>query len=163
VDWTQAMTVGKSLLISPLVGFTCAGLLLLLMRVVIPDKRLYEAPKGTEPPPGWIRGLLVLTCTGVGFAHGSNDGPKGLRVLILIGLPQTAYALNHAVPASQTPPFVAASRGAVGALDHYTVVGTNIGNPHDEIAEFIRTREYTPSTTLALRQIINDIANELSI
>src|SRR5262249_22781236 len=59
VDWTQAGTVGKSLLISPLVGFGVAAILLLIMRFAIPDPRLYEAPKGAEPPPGWIRGLLI--------------------------------------------------------------------------------------------------------
>ena len=76
-----------------------ALLLLLLMKALIKDKQLYEAPEGTEPPPFWIRALLILTCTGVSFAHGSNDGQKGmgLIMLILIGTVPTAYALNHAV------------------------------------------------------------------
>src|SRR5579872_5079650 len=98
VDWGQALNVGKTLLISPMVGFVGAALLLLLCKAVIPNKQLYEAPKGNEPPPFWIRALLVLTCTGVSFAHGSNDGQKGmgLIMLILIGTVPTAYALNHA-------------------------------------------------------------------
>src|ERR1700691_1825980 len=78
VDWGQATSIGKSLLLSPLVGFAGAGLLLLLWKAIIPNKPLYEAPKGTEPPPFWLRSLLVLTCTGVSFAHGSNDGQKGM-------------------------------------------------------------------------------------
>jgi PiT family inorganic phosphate transporter len=165
VDWSQAANIGKSLLLSPLVGFCVAGLLLMIMRAVIPDKRLYEAPKGEEAPPVWIRGLLMLTCTGVSFAHGSNDGQKGmgLIMLILIGIVPSAYALNHAIPASQTPAFVATSRGTVQTLEKYIPAGTNIANPHDEIAEYVRTRQYKPSTMLALHQIINDIANELSI
>ncbi|HEY4303519.1 MAG TPA: inorganic phosphate transporter [Gemmatimonadaceae bacterium] len=165
VDWAQATNIGKSLLISPLIGFFVAGLLLIAMRAVITDKRLYEAPKGNEPPPLWIRGLLMVTCTGVSFFHGSNDGQKGmgLIMLILIGIVPSAYALNHAVPASQTAAFVATSRGTVDALSHYIPAGTNIVNPHDEIADYVRTRKYTPSTTLAMRQIVNDIANELSI
>ena len=69
VDWVQAILVGKSLLISPIVGFICAALLLLLAKKIIPNKKLYEAPSGTEPPPLWIRGLLVLTCTGVAFSR----------------------------------------------------------------------------------------------
>ena len=111
VDWGQAANIGKSLLVSPLVGFAVAAGLLLLMKALITDKRLYEAPEGTEPPPFWIRGLLILTCTGVSFAHGSNDGQKGmgLIMLILIGLVPTAYALNRAVPASATADFVAVS------------------------------------------------------
>ena len=77
-------------------------LLLLLLKVVIANPALYTEPKGNKPPPFWIRGLLILTCTGVSFAHGSNDGQKGmgLIMLILIGTVPTAYALNRAVPAS---------------------------------------------------------------
>ncbi|MCE6984339.1 inorganic phosphate transporter, partial [Pseudomonas frederiksbergensis] len=74
VDWSQASKVGYSLLLSPLVGFTCAALLLLALRMLIKRRELYQAPVGNTPPPWWIRGLLILTCTGVSFAHGSNDG-----------------------------------------------------------------------------------------
>ena len=121
VDWGQAGNVGKSLLFSPLIGFVAAGLLLLLAKALIPNKRLYEAPVGNAPPPFWIRALLVLTCTGVSFAHGSNDGQKGmgLIMLILIGTVPTAYALNHAVPASHSIDFVAVSTQTVEALGHY--------------------------------------------
>jgi len=75
VDWGQAANIGKSLLLSPLVGFGCAFLLLYVMKAIVKNRKLYEAPEGTEPPPFWIRELLILTCTGVSFAHGSNDGP----------------------------------------------------------------------------------------
>src|SRR5450432_307766 len=97
VDWAQAANVFKALLISPLVGFGCSALLLLLMKYVIKDPRLFESPKGEEPPPFWIRGLLVLTCTGVSFGHGSNDGQKGmgLIMLILIGILPTTYAVDQ--------------------------------------------------------------------
>ncbi|MBP0645172.1 hypothetical protein J8J17_25610, partial [Mycobacterium tuberculosis] len=63
----------------------------------IKNKALYEAPKGQTPPPLWIRGLLIFTCTGVSFAHGSNDGQKGtgLIMLILIGVVPTPFALNR--------------------------------------------------------------------
>jgi len=99
VDWGQAGNVGKSLLLSPIVGFVCAFLFLSVMKLVVKNRELYEAPKGTEPPPFWIRALLLLTCTGVSFAHGSNDGQKGmgLIMLILVGTVPTAYALNHAI------------------------------------------------------------------
>jgi PiT family inorganic phosphate transporter len=165
VDWGQATNIGKSLLVSPLVGFALAAALLLIAKATITDKRLYQAPEGTEPPPFWIRGLLILTCTAVSFAHGSNDGQKGmgLIMLILIGLVPTAYALNRAVPASATQDFVAVSEQADQVLNHYLKTGTNIGDPHDEIETYIRTKHYTPDTTLALRQIINDISNELKM
>ena len=81
----------------------------MLAKALIKDKRLYEAPEGDGPPPFWIRGLLILTCTGVSFAHGSNDGQKGmgLIMLILVGTVPTAYALNHAVTPGQTADFLA--------------------------------------------------------
>ncbi len=90
----QALGIGKSLLLSPIFGFILAFLLLSVMKAVIKQKQLYEAPKGNQPPPFWIRGLLILTCTGVSFFHGSNDGQKGmgLIMLILIGTVPTTYA-----------------------------------------------------------------------
>ncbi len=165
VDWGQAANIGKALLISPLVGFTLAAGLLLIAKATITDKRLYEAPEGTEPPPFWIRGLLVLTCTAVSFAHGSNDGQKGmgLIMLILIGLVPTAYALNRAVPASATADFVAVSTQAEQVLEKYVSNGAVIADPRDVVQEYIRSKKYTPDTTLALRQIVNDIANELNM
>jgi len=131
VDWVQAANIGKSLLLSPVVGFICASLLLLLMKAVVKQKKLYEAPEGTEPPPFWIRGLLMLTCTGVSFFHGSNDGQKGmgLIMLILIGTVPTTYALNHAVTPHQTQDFIAVSQQAAQTLDKYVVPVAAIGDP----------------------------------
>ncbi len=108
VDWPQAIGVLKALLFSPLIGFVLAAGLLLLMKVVVRNKSLYTAPEGAKPPPMAIRALLVLTCTGVSFFHGSNDGQKGmgLIMLILIGVAPTAYALNRAMPESTTPAFI---------------------------------------------------------
>ena len=112
VDWDQATTVFKVLLISPLVGFGCAALLLLVLKFAVRDPALYEAPKGDDPPPFWIRCLLILTCTGVSFGHGSNDGQKGmgLIMLILIGTVPTAYALNHAIGYDKVQDFAAVSQ-----------------------------------------------------
>ena len=163
VDWGQALNVGKSLLLSPIVGFALAASLLTLSKVFIKDKRLYEAPKGTEPPPFWIRGLLVLTCTGVSFAHGSNDGQKGmgLIMLILIGTVPTAYALNHAFTAQQSVDFIAVSQQAARALDPYVSPDAVVADPRDEVADYVRTKDFTPNTMLGLRGLINDISNEV--
>ncbi|HUD75148.1 MAG TPA: inorganic phosphate transporter, partial [Terracidiphilus sp.] len=81
VDWEQATKVFKVLLISPLIGFGAAALLLLLSKAFIKYPALYEAPKGNTPPPWPIRLLLVLTCSGVSFSHGSNDGQKGMGLI----------------------------------------------------------------------------------
>jgi PiT family inorganic phosphate transporter len=165
VDWAQASNIGKSLLLSPLVGFVCAAALLILCKAVIPNKQLYEAPKGTEPPPFWIRGLLVLTCTGVSFAHGSNDGQKGmgLIMLILIGTVPTAYAVNHAVTAQQTQDFVAVSAQTAETLGRYVSPASIVGDSRDEVTEYIRTRNFTPNTMLAMRELVNGIGTELAL
>src|SRR5580658_1923921 len=96
VNWAKASEVGMSLLISPIIGFTCAALLLMLSKALIKREDLYKAPEKDAPPPLWIRCLLMLTCTGVSFAHGSNDGQKGmgLIMLILIGILPATYAVN---------------------------------------------------------------------
>ena len=95
---SQLLAGGRS---TVLVAFV-AGLLLLLAKALLRRPELYQAPTGKAPPPWWIRGLLVLTCTGVSFAHGSNDGQKGmgLIVLILVGIVPAAFALNMSASAN---------------------------------------------------------------
>jgi PiT family inorganic phosphate transporter len=164
VDWAQATNIGRSLLLSPIVGFVCAGLLLLVSKKLIPNKQLYEAPKGDQPPPFWIRCLLLLTCTGVSFFHGSNDGQKGmgLIMLILIGTVPTAYAVNHAVNFQQTQDFVAVSTQTAGVLDHYVSASAVIADPREEVTDYVRTKQFTPNTMLALRELINGIGTEMA-
>src|SRR5712672_2957215 len=131
VDWAQAGKIGQSLLLSPRFGFALAATLFMLLKALVKEKKLYEAPEGTEPPPFWIRGLLILTCTGVSFFHGSNDGQKGmgLIMLILIGTVPTTYALNHAVTASQSQDFIAVSTQTADALGKYVASSAAIGDP----------------------------------
>jgi PiT family inorganic phosphate transporter len=162
VDWAQALNIGKSLLLSPLVGFLCSFLLLRLMKAVVKNRKLYEAPEGTEPPPFWIRALLLLTCTGVSFAHGSNDGQKGmgLIMLILVGTVPTAYALNHAITRKQSDDFIAVSQEAANILSKYVSPSAVVGDDREEVTDYIRTKEFTPNTMLALRQLVSDIGNE---
>jgi PiT family inorganic phosphate transporter len=126
VQWGAAIGVLKGLLFSPVAGFVLAALLLLVMKFVIRSKTLYTAPEGRKPPPLWIRAILVLTCTSVSFAHGGNDGQKGmgLIMLILIGVAPTAFALNRSVPESNTPAFVAASMKAAAVFDKHAAQDT---------------------------------------
>ncbi|MBV8052553.1 MAG: inorganic phosphate transporter [Acidobacteriaceae bacterium] len=165
VDWGQALNIGKSLLISPLVGFAVAAMLLGVMKIIVKNRKLYEAPEGTEPPPFWIRALLLLTCTGVSFAHGSNDGQKGmgLIMLILIGTVPTAYALNHAITAKQSQDFIAVSQQAANILDKYVSPNAVISDAREDVTAYVRTKEFTANTMLALRQLVSDIGNETAL
>jgi PiT family inorganic phosphate transporter len=101
INWDQAKQVFLALLLSPVVGFIGAGLLLLLLKATVHREDLYRAPEGKEPPPLWIRCVLVTTCTLVSVFHGSNDAQKGmgLIMIILIGVVPGAFALNTAVDA----------------------------------------------------------------
>jgi PiT family inorganic phosphate transporter len=166
VDWGQATKVFQVLLISPIVGFVCAALVFLFMKWRINYPALYEAPKGTEPPPWPIRLLLVLTCTGVSFAHGSNDGQKGmgLIMLILIGTVPTAYALNHAVGPKDVQDFIAASEQAGHILDRYVDKNGVLGaDARSEVTDYIRTKKIQPDTILALRELVEDLNHEVGL
>jgi PiT family inorganic phosphate transporter len=114
VNWGKVQDTAMALLISPLVGFVAAALLLLVAKAVIRNPALYRSPEGKTPPPLWIRGLLVLTCTGVSFAHGSNDGQKGigLIMLVLIGLLPAIFALHLDIDRAQLLGIAATSRAA---------------------------------------------------
>src|SRR5271168_441720 len=139
VDWEQVTKVFKALLISPLVGFGCAALVFLLMKAVLKDPRLYEAPEGNAPPPFYIRALLVLTCTGVSFAHGLNDGQKGmgLIMLILVGTVPTAYALNNAVDKGSQQPLAQVSTQVAGDLQQYVPANVVVSQSAPELERFI--------------------------
>jgi PiT family inorganic phosphate transporter len=162
VDWEQVKKVIAALCVSPLVGFVVAGLVFLLFKLVAKDPRLYQAPKGAAPPPFYIRCLMILMCGGVSYAHGSNDGQKGmgLMMLILVGTVPTAYALNHTMGVSQVQAFAAVSTQVAGALDHYVQPGTLVQNAAPELENFVNTKKFEPGVTLALQQMVLDIRNE---
>ena len=166
VDWTQVTGVFKALLFSPLMGFVGSALMLLLMKLVVKRKELYEPPDTSHPPPTWIRGLLILTCTGVSFAHGSNDGQKGmgLIMLILIGAAPTAYALNRAMPVDSTPAFVQSMHQAQDVFAKRTV---SVFLPPDvareRVTDAIRTRNFNdPAVYAGLATLADQIGVQVS-
>ena len=216
VDWEQATKVFKVLLISPLVGFGAAALLMLFAKFGVkrPVMRIlagliggsvagyialtvfnswlwagsfaafigaaivlasgwlanypaiFEAPKGSAPPPLPIRALLILTCSGVSFSHGSNDGQKGmgLIMLILIGTVPTAYALNHAVSVHDVQSFIAASEQAGHILDqHIDKNGVLGADARTEVTDYIRSKQIQPDTVLALRELVEDLNHEVAL
>ena len=112
INWSQVQSVFSALLFSPLIGFVLSALLLLAAKLLIKKPELYKAPEKGTAPPKWIRGLLILTCTGVSFAHGSNDGQKGmgLLMLILIGVLPAAFALQMGTDGKAITAIAAESR-----------------------------------------------------
>jgi PiT family inorganic phosphate transporter len=164
VDWTQATSIGKALLFSPIFGFCLAAVLLLVVKFVIPSKELFAEPKGDQPPPPWIRGILVLTCTLVSFFHGSNDGQKGmgLIMLILIGTVPTTYALNRAMPASQIEKFVANSQAA-SAIIGAKAAGYNVlGDPRPAVTAYVAQHQINEGTFPSLAALVNNIAKQVT-
>jgi PiT family inorganic phosphate transporter len=166
VDWAQAVGVLKALLFSPLIGFVLAALLLLLMKTVVRSKALYTAPEGNTPPPGPIRALLVLTCTGVSFFHGSNDGQKGmgLIMLILIGAAPTAYALNRAIPESTTPMFLHATEDAQAVFRAHAGPDAppDAAAARATVGDALKTKQVaSPGVYAALAVLTEDIARQV--
>ncbi|WP_260581290.1 inorganic phosphate transporter [Sphingopyxis sp. PET50] len=163
VDWSKATEIGQALLISPLIGFGVAALLFLAMKVLIRNKELYQEPKGKTPPPWWIRALLIFTCTGVSFAHGSNDGQKGmgLIMLILIGTVPTAYALNRAVPAAYTAEFHANS-AAVERLLSDGKAPPPVAQARAEVTRYIADKNLLPATIPALGGLVAEIDTQVT-
>jgi len=163
VDWDQATKIGYSLLLSPVVGFVCAAVLLLLLKTMLKNPALYRAPKGGKAPPWWIRGILILTCTGVSFAHGSNDGQKGmgLIMLILIGVVPAAYALNRAMPDSEVTKFRAIATATVASLKGASQGATTPVNPVAAVTDYVRTRKIAAETVPALATLSSEISDEV--
>lgn len=163
VDWSQALGVGKSLLFSPIIGFLLAGLLLWVLKAAVRVPALYAEPEGNQPPPFWIRALLILTCTGVSFAHGSNDGQKGmgLIMLILIGTVPTVYALNRAVTPAETQTFLAVSHQTAATFGKYTNGVAPSANPRADVEAYVQKRVLTPATLPAVQALTNSIAAQV--
>lgn len=164
VDWGKATEIGYALLLSPIVGFVAAALLLLAMKALIKKKELYSEPKSDRPPPLWIRGLLILTCTGVSFAHGSNDGQKGmgLIMLILIGTVPTAYALNRALPDTAVVEFQQTAQAAAKVVEAKAAGYNVIGDPRPVVTAYVAQHKISDGTFPSLAALLRDISKQVS-
>lgn len=123
VNWKKAKEIGLSLLLSPAVGFTLTIILMFILRLFTKGTKngdeLFKEPKKNTPPPFWIRMMLVLTCTGVSYYHGSNDGQKGvgLVMLILIGLVPAYFALDMKMGTEQLKQPLTQIETVLGVID----------------------------------------------
>jgi phosphate/sulfate permease len=124
VNWEQVKKVALALLFSPILGFCLAAILLLIMKLFIRSPRLYTPPVGDDRPPKWIRGVLVGTCGAVSYAHGSNDGQKGmgLLLLVLIGF----FPLHYALTVNKPDTAKAVYEAAVEMQEDYKAAGVEI-------------------------------------
>ncbi|MBJ9738882.1 inorganic phosphate transporter [Acinetobacter oleivorans] len=164
VDMDQVIKVGKALLFSPLIGFAFAAIVFLLVKTVFKRQlELFQPPEGNKPPPAIIRAILIFTCTGVSFAHGSNDGQKGmgLIMLILVGLVPLAYSLNKNLDTQQVQSF--------HQLSSQTAVFLNQNQPElsDEkarliLTKYIQTKQQTPEVVPALASMTDHLGERVS-
>ncbi|EMC7880047.1 inorganic phosphate transporter [Acinetobacter baumannii] len=164
VDMDQAIKVGKALLFSPLIGFAFAAIVFLLVKTIFKRQlELFQPPEGNKPPPAIIRAILIFTCTGVSFAHGSNDGQKGmgLIMLILVGLVPLAYSLNKNLDTQQVQSF--------HQLSSQTAVLLNQNQPEltDEkaravLTKYIQTKQQTPEVVPALASMTDHLGERVS-
>jgi inorganic phosphate transporter, PiT family len=163
VDWDQVTKVGEALLFSPLFGFVLSAILLLIMKAVIRVPELYTAPTTNKPPTPWIRGLLVLTCTLVSFFHGSNDGQKGmgLIMLILIGVAPTAYALNRAPGEGHAAQFIAAAQNASKIVEAHGAGYNVIGDPRPAVTDYIHAHTISEGTYPSLAVLVKQIGESV--
>ncbi|MBW0000397.1 MAG: inorganic phosphate transporter [Verrucomicrobia bacterium] len=142
VNWAKAEEVFSSLLFSPIVGFVGSAILLLLAKGLIRRPELFEPPAKDTPPPWPVRLLLICTCTGVSFAHGSNDGQKGmgLIMLILVGIVPATFALNLTTDPAVFTGFSEAAHHAVETIDR--LAGGNKMPDNDastELSNYLKT------------------------
>jgi PiT family inorganic phosphate transporter len=166
VDWSQAANIGKALLLSPLFGFALAAILLYVLKFALQraTPSLFGEPRGDQPPPWWIRGILILTCTLVSFFHGSNDGQKGmgLIMLILIGTVPTAYALNRSLPESQIEQFTANSAAASAVIEKKATGYNVLGNPRPAVTSYVAQRQLNEGTYPSLALLVRDISKQVT-
>ena len=131
VNWTKAKEIGVSLLISPLFGFSMTIVLMYLIRTLTKKtangEALFKEPKKNQPPPTWIRGILIFTCTLVSFFHGQNDGQKGvgLVMLILIGIVPVYFALDVNFKLTTIPNSLTKIEQVVNSIDPLELSATD--------------------------------------
>lgn len=163
VDMEQVLKVGKALLFSPLIGFAFAALLFLLVKKIFKKQvELFQPPEGNKPPPPLIRAILIFTCTGVSFAHGSNDGQKGmgLIMLILIGCVPLAYSLNKNLDEKHIQSFenLSVQTAAVIYPNHQNIPDVQA---RDVLTKYIQTKEITPEVVPALASMTDHLGDRV--
>jgi inorganic phosphate transporter, PiT family len=168
VNWDKAKEIGLSLLLSPLFGFGAAAFLMYFLKNVLKAEALFHIPQGEDRPPILIRGLLILTCTLVSFFHGSNDGQKGvgLLMLILIAFLPAKFALDHNMAPNKMATTVLNSRqilqraSASNAAGHGMIDSTLVLLDKAQSALSIQ-KTASSSETFKTRKLIQSVSKQL--
>jgi len=166
VNWAKVADTVKALVFSPLIGFVLAALVLLLARLLLKIPALYKAPEGDKPPPWPIRLLLIFTCTGVSFAHGSNDGQKGmgLIMLILVGIVPASYALDMSTSPDALNRISVSAQAFDQSLHSAGTVPLAAGTDaaHVELTKFLKSSKLAPDTLPALAALNHNVEQTTS-
>jgi inorganic phosphate transporter, PiT family len=165
VDWGKARDVGMALVISPAIGFAVSALLLVVLKLVVRNPALFREPDPGRSPPWWIRGILIATCTGVSFAHGSNDGQKGmgLIMLILVGVVPAAFALNRTPDPTMLASFRSHASAVEQVLDRrFPADGQTVTNARAVVDDAVRTKHWKPETGAALAAYIRELEGKVA-
>lgn len=122
VNWDKVKEVFSALLLSPLIGFSLAVVLMFVLRRSLSKavrKQLFDEPHPGQAPPMWVRGILITTCSLVSFFHGRNDGQKGigLVMLILIGILPTYFAVDTNLDVQKLRPDLTTVEQKIAMID----------------------------------------------
>ena len=131
---------------------------------MIRNAALFAEPKGDQPPPWWIRGILILTCTLVSFFHGSNDGQKGmgLIMLILIGTVPTPTRSTARCRKAQIEHFMATSTAASDVIEAKAAGYNVLGNPRPAVTNYVAQHQINEGTYPSLAVLVRDIADQVT-
>lgn len=158
VNWGEAQKIGLSLFLSPLFGFSMTIVLMYFLRVTTKKTDygdgLFKEPKKNQPPPLWIRIILICTCSGVSFFHGQNDGQKGvgLVMLILIGIVPTYFALDSRFDPTDLPKPLEKIEKIV-----YSIDSTSLSRPDREKLASVKFMTDRLQTRFATLKDVEDI------
>ncbi len=166
INWSKASSVGQALLLSPMIGFFAAAILLLVMKMIFKNPNLYHPPGEGDNPPSWIRAVLIATCGGVSMAHGSNDGQKGMGLILLalIGFLPAYYAMDLRHPGLAVEVHDAAV-AMKGKLEQSNVENKKLIDQLDEIEQSLEGKsslaEVSSDKRWQVRQSIYRLGKEL--
>ncbi len=170
VNWDKVKEVFSALLLSPLIGFSLAIVLMFTLRRTLNKqirKQIFDEPTPGQTPPGWIRILLIITCTLVSFFHGRNDGQKGigLVMLILIGILPTFFALDNTIDIAQLKPDLAKIEAITSRVDTTRLSDSDMGRLKGirtsiaNLAPVVAANTYKKEESLLIRKALLTISS----